>query len=93
MNRDDALKSMPDDELQALLKRKGDSIYVVMNAAGSSIMRDPGTGQPFRTEIKKRAQQVANDAVGYCVTWNEAFAQLNKYYKEHPEFVIPPNLQ
>lgn len=84
MNRDDVLKAIPDSELNELLSRTGDHIYVVMNEAGSSVVRNPGTGQPFSTPIKQRAEQVALESGGHALTWSEAFAQLNRYYREHP---------
>ena len=69
---------MSDVELDDIIGRLGRETWVVMNKAGTSVVQNPGTGQPFSTKIKQRAERVALEVGGVAITFNEAFKQLTK---------------
>jgi hypothetical protein len=77
VSRDDLIRSMSNDELNEIVKRIGKN-WVVMNKAGTSLVKNPGSGLPFYTPLKKRAEQVALEVKGVVVTFDEAFKILSK---------------
>ena len=76
ISREDVLAAMSDDELNEIIERIGRN-YVVMNKAGTSVMKNPGTGLPFYTPIKLRAEQVAKEVDGVVILFDEAFKKLS----------------
>jgi hypothetical protein len=77
------LRQMPESALARMTLRIGESTFVVMNKAGSSVVQDPTTRLPFKTNNKKYAELVAKELGGVAVTWNEALVQLTKYNNPH----------
>jgi hypothetical protein len=80
LSKKDVLAKMSDAELDEIIKRIGKK-YVVMNKSGTSILQNPGTGLPFFTPIKQRAEQIASESGGVAITFDEAFKILTKANK------------
>lgn len=59
-------------------ERIAKSHYCVMNAARTTIVKDPGLSQPFFTPYKKRAEEVAKSVRGVVETIHDALRYLLK---------------
>lgn len=76
LTKEDFLGAMTPEELDRIVSRLGDRLWVVMNKSGTTILKDPSNGGPFKTYIRKFAEQVARETGGSACTYKEAYDQL-----------------
>lgn len=78
LTKEDFMNAMTPEELDRIVSRLGDRLWVVMNKSGTSLLKDPGTGMPFKTYIRKFADLTAKETGGVCVTYKAAYDRLLK---------------
>lgn len=78
LTKEDFLNAMSPEELDRIVSRLGDRLWVVMNKTGTTLLKDPGTGRPFSHYAKKRVDLVAKEVGGVAMTYKDAYDRLIK---------------
>ncbi len=75
------LSEAPDALLRQVIEKSGRNVFVVMNKAGTTVLKDPGMDMPYHVRNKKIAEKVARESGGVAVDLETAIKQLEAHYK------------
>lgn len=62
---------------------KSKTVYVVVSADKSTVMKNPGLDEPYNTTNRKAAEAVAREAGGHCVPLREAIHLIFQHPKNY----------
>lgn len=78
-----AITQMSDAFLTYLIEKRGQNLFVILNRAGTSCLKDPGLNQPFSTSNRKQADLIAKESGGVVVTLSEGLNILTRNNLTH----------